>query len=500
MNRDDIINRVRSRTAPWDIIIIGGGATGAGCAVDAASRGYSTLLLERDDFGKCTSSRSTKLIHGGVRYLAGGNFRLVRDALRERGILLANAPQNVHIQPFIIPCRSHWEKFYYGIGLKLYDLLSGQYGIGRSTVISREETLRRLPGLMGALISGGVLYYDGQFDDSRLLIDLMRTADEHGAAVLNYASVNSLIMDESGIVSGVNFSDAETRESFSVRSKVVINATGAFCDAVRLMADASAPPILTHSRGVHLVLDKKFLRSESALLIPKTPDGRVLFAIPWHGRLLVGTTETPVSAAEIEPVASDAEIEFILETAGEFLTEKPGRKDILSVFAGIRPLINSANGKNTASLSREHFIEKGDSGLITITGGKWTTYRQMAEETIDLAASYGQLSLQNCVTRTLKIAESSLHTSSRDNSSQPLHPQFPYTTSDVRTAVREEMARTLEDVLARRTRILFLDAAAAMGLAETVADIMAEELGKDDAWKQKQLEEFGRLAQGYLPR
>lgn len=498
MNRNEIINRIRSRTDPWDIVIIGGGATGAGCAVDAASRGYSVLLLERDDFGKGTSSRSTKLIHGGVRYLAGGNLRLVRDSLRERGILLRNAPQNSKILQFIVPCRYLWEKFYYGMGLKVYDLLSGKFRIGRSSLISREETLSRLPGLNPENVVGGVVYYDGQFDDSRLLIDLIRTADKYGAAVLNYAPATSLIKDENEIVSGVRFSDAETGEMFNVPAKTVISATGAFCDDIRRMAERTAEPIVTHSRGTHLIFDRRFLPSQAALLIPKTRDGRVLFAIPWHKHLLVGTTETPIKKAEAEPTASDDEIDFILKTAGEYLTEMPKRSDILSVFAGIRPLVRAANIKDTASLSRGHLIEKGSSGLITITGGKWTTYRQMAEETIDFAASNGRLPFRKCVTKELKIAESHANDSGEAHSSQLLHPDFPVTLSDVTSAVRDEMARTVEDILARRTRILFLNAKAAIGLAERVAEILAVELGKDEAWKDAQIEEFEKLARHYL--
>lgn len=500
MNRAEIIDRIRARKTPWDVVIIGGGATGAGCAVDAASRGYATLLLERDDFGKGTSSRSTKLIHGGVRYLAGGNLRLVRDALRERGILLANAPHNVNRQPFIVPCRNLWEKFYYGIGLKFYDLLSGKYSLGRSAIISREETLRRLPGMNPNSVAGGIVYYDGQFDDTRLLIDLVLTADNHGAAVLNYSPVDSLIKDENGIVSGVRFIDEESGESFTARAKAIINATGAFCDDVRQMADPGAAPIIKHSRGIHLVFDRRFMPSENALIIPKTRDGRVLFAIPWHEHLLVGTTETPTEAAEIEPSAADAEIEFILETAREYLTKKPGRKDILSVFAGIRPLVRAANIENTASLSRRHLIEKGISGLITITGGKWTTYRQMSEETVDLAASQGRLPQHESVTRDLKIAKQPFHDYSADIDAHPLHPDFAYKISNVRAAVRDEMARTVEDVLARRTRILFLNARAAVGLAESVAEIMAEELDKDDEWKRTQTENFRMLAENYIVR
>ena len=494
MNRPEILDRIRKRTEPWDIIVIGGGATGVGCSVDAASRGYDVLLLERHDFGKGTSSRSTKLIHGGVRYLRQGNISLVREALKERAILLRNALHVVKKQSFIVPCYSVWQKLYYGAGLKIYDLLSGKYSFGRSRILSKTATIAELPSLKTEGLSGGILYYDGQFDDMRLLIDLVTTAHQQSAAILNYASVTSISKNDTGKVSGVYFEDIETGEMFSISAKAVINATGAFCDNVRTMSDEGAKPIVTLSQGIHLVFDRKFLPSGTAVMIPKTSDGRVLFCIPWLGVTLVGTTDTPIKQAEMEPQALESEIDFVLETAGKYLSEKPTREDILSIFVGIRPLVKSGVARNTASLSRGHTIEIDASGMITITGGKWTTYRHMAVDAIDQAAKLGSLDIRPSTTENLKIASPNI---ASVGSGEKLHPDLPYTRDDVIRAIRDEMARTVEDVLARRTRALFLNAGAAIEIAPKVAEIMAEESGKDLAWKEKQVDQFIRLAQRY---
>ncbi|MGE3467324.1 MAG: FAD-dependent oxidoreductase, partial [Pyrinomonadaceae bacterium] len=347
MDRQSNLHQVRTRSEPWDIVVIGGGATGVGCALDAASRGYDVLLLEQHDLGKGTSSRSTKLIHGGIRYLAQGNISLVREALKERGLLLTNAPHVVHKQAFVIPCYSFWQKSFYGTGLKIYDLLSGKYSFGRSRILSKDETLGYLPTIDAERLSGGVLYYDGQFDDTRLLVDMATTADEHGAVILNYARVTSLLKDSTGKLCGTTFEDAESGETFTVSARSVINATGAFTDAVRRMTDPKAEPVVTYSQGIHLVFDRSFLPSETALVIPKTSDGRILFCIPWHGHLLIGTTDTPVENAKLEPSALEAEIDFVLETAARYLLRKPRRDDILSVFAGISPLGISGSSVKT---------------------------------------------------------------------------------------------------------------------------------------------------------
>jgi glycerol-3-phosphate dehydrogenase len=494
MNREEILDCVRDRTEPWDIIVIGGGATGVGCAVDAASRGLDVLQLEQHDFGKGTSSRSTKLVHGGVRYLAQGNISLVREALKERGILLKNAPNVVHKMTFVIPCYGLWHKILYGTGLKVYDLLSGRHSFGRSRILSRQETLEHLPNITGKHICGGVLYYDGQFDDTRLLIDLVMTAHEKGASVLNYAKVTAIRKDNSGQARGVEFEDAESGEKFKIGAKVIINATGAFCDSVRKMSEQDVENIVTYSQGVHLVFGRKFLPAESALMIPKTSDGRVLFMIPWYDHTLVGTTDTRIETAELEPKALTGEIDFILETAAKYLAKAPNRSDILSVFAGIRPLVKSSNSKNTASLSRGHTIVIDGSGLLTVTGGKWTTYRRMAEDAVDQAAKLAGLENKISTTADLKIHQTEMVS----NRGEKLHPDLPYFEEDVTRAVRDEMARTVEDVLARRTRTLFLNAKAAIEIAPRVAELMAKESRKDKSWIAEQIQGFNHTAQDYL--
>ncbi len=487
MNRDENLRRVRERQQPCDLVVIGGGATGVGCALDAASRGLDVLLLEQHDLGKGTSSRSTKLVHGGVRYLAQGDIPLVREALKERGILLRNAPHVVHKQPFIVPCYSLWQKLYYGLGLKVYDLLSGKYSFGKSRMLSKAGTLDQLPTARSEGLTGGVLYFDGQFDDARLLIDMAVTASRHGAAVLNYAKVDSLVKGDDGRISGVEFVDQFSGERFVIQAKAVINATGAFCDGVRTLAATDAKPLVTLSQGIHLVFDRKFLPGDAAIMIPKTSDGRVLFCIPWHGYTLVGTTDTPINDAKLEPRALESEVEFVLETAAAYMTKRPTRSDVLSVFVGIRPLVRSAAARKTSSLSRGHLIDVDEAGMITITGGKWTTYRQMAEDAVNEAVGKSR-----SVTSTLAIAPPTA------SKGEPLHPDLPYNREDVLRAVHDEMALTVEDVLARRTRALFLNAEAAIGIAPIVAKVMAAELGRDNEWVKNQLIEFNETAAKYL--
>ena len=493
MNRNETLQLVRDRETPWDIIVIGGGATGVGCALDAASRGLDVLLVEQHDFGKGTSSRSTKLIHGGVRYLRQGNLTLVREALAERAILLTNATHVVHSQEFIVPCYSLWQKLFFGVGLKIYDLLAGKKRIGRSRILSRSETLERLPTINSDGLSGGVLYHDGQFDDTRLLIDMAQTAAAHGAALINYARVLDFLEDDWGSIVGVKFEDARSGEIHKIKSRSIINATGAFCDPIRQMADPKSKPVVTFAQGSHIVLERRFLPSDAALMIPKTSDGRVLFCIPWHDHVLVGTTDVPVASAVLEPEALDAEIDFILETAGKYLTGRPKRSDIISVFAGIRPLVSRSAVKNTAALSRSHELFVDADSLITITGGKWTTYRRMAEDAVNKAVETRGLNATNCVTAELSISKPLV------TDGQLLHPQLPYTDNDVVRAVRDEMAVTIEDVLARRTRALFLNAAAAIEAAPKTAAIMARELGMDQNWCAVEIERFVTTAKKYLP-
>jgi glycerol-3-phosphate dehydrogenase len=516
--REERRERLREREV-WDLLVIGGGATGLGTAVDAAARGYRTLLLEAHDFAKGTSSRSTKLIHGGVRYLGQGNVWLVREALRERGLLLRNAPHVVHDRAFLVPSY-HWgERAYYGLGLWLYDRMAGRLGMGRTRVLGRSETLKEVPTLEPAGLRGGIVYHDGQFDDARLAISLFRTFDDLGGLGLNGLEVTGLTKGAGGRVSGVRARDAETGEEFSVTARVVVNATGVFADDVRRLDEPASRPLIAPSQGVHLVLDRSFLPGETAVLVPRTDDGRVLFAIPWNGRVLIGTTDTPVASATLEPRALDVEIDFLLRHAARYLTRDPEPSDVLSVFAGLRPLISAgkSEGVPTSRLSREHLVVVSPAGLVTITGGKWTTYRKMAEDAVNRAAEVAGLERRPCRTAGLRLhgapegpvdgpfasygsdaAELSRLVGSRPEWREPLHPRLPYAVGEVVWAARHELARTVEDVLARRTRALFLDAKASLEAAPVVARWLGSEIGRDEAWGQAQVREFRDLAAGYL--
>lgn len=520
MNRSAFIEKITGLPdKPWDLVIIGGGATGLGIAMDAATRGYKTLLLEQADFAKGTSSRSTKLVHGGVRYLAQGDVSLVKEALYERGLLLANAPHLAHNQDFIIPQYTWWQGPFYTIGLKLYDLLSGKLSLGRSRHISRNEVLEKLPTIRRQGLKGGIVYHDGQFDDARLAINIAQTAAENGAVLLNYFKVTGLEKQADGRINGVKAKDLESARTYTLPAKVVINATGVFVDEILQLDNPGVQPMVRPSQGVHLVLDRSFLQSSSAIMIPKTDDGRVLFAVPWHNKVLLGTTDTPLNEHSMEPVALEAEIDFILRTAARYLSRPPARSDVLSVFAGLRPL--AAPQKKTGStkeISRSHKILVAPSRLITITGGKWTTFRKMAEDTVDEAIRTGHLSAAPCRTKALHIhgytpqpafaaplnvygsdasqlqAMSALH----PELNQPLHPRLPYIKAQVIWAVQHEMARTVEDVLARRLRALFLDAQAAIDMAPQVAALMATALQQDHNWQKEQVSAFITMAQHYL--
>jgi glycerol-3-phosphate dehydrogenase len=520
MNRSEMMKRVHARQTPWDMVIVGGGATGAGVAVDAASRGYEVLLLEQSDFCKGTSSRSTKLVHGGVRYLEQGNISLVMEALKERGFLRQNAPHLVSDLAFVVPNYDWWEAPFYGVGLKLYNLLAGKYGFGSSQILSREETLERLPTINPDGLRGGVVYYDGQFDDSRLLINLIQTAAEQGATVLNYVQVTGFDKAQDGFIDTVSARDLETGADLRLAARVVVNATGAFSDSVRLLADPAVRPLIAPSQGIHLVFDRSFLLGESAIMVPHTSDGRVMFAIPWHGHTLVGTTDTPIPEATLEPVAMDKEIEFILDTASRYLAHPPTRADVLSVFTGIRPLVKSGDSSNTSALSRDHTIHIDQSGLLTIAGGKWTTYRNMAEDCVNQAATLARLPDQPCITRTLHVHGYFQHPAKfghlgvygsdaskiqdlmrdRPDLAEPLHPALPYVAAEVVWAVRVEMARTVEDVLARRLRALFLNAQAAVEMSPRVSALMGAELGWDGARQARETAAFLTLSETYFCR
>jgi glycerol-3-phosphate dehydrogenase len=519
MNRDEALSRL-GEPEPWDVLVIGGGATGLGAAVEAASRGYRTLLLEGSDFAKGTSSRSTKLVHGGVRYLQQGNVALVLEALRERGRLLHNAPHLVRNLSFVVPVYDWWEGPFYGAGLKLYDMLAGRLGFGPSRRLGRDETLAHIPTLEPQGLRGGVSYQDGQFDDARLAVALAQTLADHGGTAINYMPVTGLIKD-GGLVRGVLARDAEAGSEHEIRAKAVINATGVFADGLRQTDDPASPPLVVPSQGVHLVLDRSFQPGESAILVPHTDDGRVLFAVPWHGRVVVGTTDTPVAEPSLEPRPLPQEIEFLLTHAARYLTRDPAPSDVLSCFAGLRPLVRAhgspAAGKDTAALSRDHTLVISPSGLLTVTGGKWTTYRRMGEDAIDHAALLAGLPEKPSVTAGLHLHGWTAHggppsegnaygadapaldwlAGERPGWGGLLHPRLPYRICDAVWAVRQEMARTVEDVLARRTRALLLDARASAEAAPAVARLLAAELGRDVAWEADQVAAYGELARGY---
>lgn len=513
LKRNTMIAAIEDQDAVWDFIIIGGGATGIGVAIDAASRGYRPLLLEAYDFGKGTSSRSTKLVHGGVRYLQQGNVSLVLEALKERGLLRQNAPHLVHDLPFIVPNYTWWEAPFYGIGLRLYDFLAGRHGFGASRNLSLKKTLEHIPTIETEGLHGGVIYYDGQFDDARLLVNMMQTAIEHGATVANYVEVTGLLKKDD-IISGVTAVDSETGREYQLRGKVVVNATGIFSDTIKKMDAPEAPRMISPSQGVHIVLDGSFLPGDSAIMVPHTDDGRVLFAIPWHGHTLVGTTDTPIAEPAFEPKALPEELDFLLTHAARYLSKDPHKEDVLSVFTGIRPLVAADGESNTAALSRDHTLHISMSGLVTITGGKWTTYRRMAEDTVDQASVIAELEPAPCRTYDLHIhgyvqkpeelgdmamyGADALHIKNlqEENTAlqEHLHPDLNIYAAQVVWAVREEQARTVEDFLARRSRALFLNARAAIEMAPKVAALMAGELKRDETWQQDQIKQITELA------
>lgn len=521
MNREANLTYLNSFNDLWDIVVIGGGATGLGVAVDAASRGFKTLLLEQSDFAKGTSSRSTKLVHGGVRYLQQGNLRLVLEALKERGILLKNAPHLTTNQRFVIPVYSFFRTFYYALGLKIYDWMSGSLSLGKSEIINRQKTIRLLPALRQQGLRYGISYHDGQFDDARLAISLAQTCSQAGGFPINYMKVTGLAKSGQGYIDTVYARDLINNVDYTLKARIVINATGVFTDSILQMDDPGKSPTIRPSQGTHIVLNKYFFPGNEALMLPQTDDGRVLFAVPWHGKVIAGTTDVAVDEHSEEPVASKEEIDFILSTLGKYLNNKPKTSDILSVFSGLRPLaIAPSSQQKTKEISRGHKLLVSKSRLLTITGGKWTTYRKMAEDTIDKAIRIGKLPQSACNTYTLKIhgylpdttafpdhlrtygsdAEKITALSqSNERLSRLLHPDYPFTFAEVVWAVKEEMAVCVEDFLARRIRLLFLDTRAALDAAPEVAQLMAELLGKDTDWVKKELAAFSDLAKSYLP-
>jgi len=519
MKREKMLKKLKKQTEPWDVVVIGGGATGLGTAVDAASRGYKTLLLEQHDFAKGTSSRSTKLVHGGVRYLQQGDISLVLEALKERGLMIQNAPHLVKNQAFIIPNYEWWDGPFYQVGLKVYDLMSGKLGIGSSKKLSKEETVEHIPTIDEHGLKGGVVYYDGQFDDARMALTLAKTAHQYSGVLLNYFEVTGLEKDEHQIINGVKGKDLETGKHYSIKAKTVINATGVFADRVKKMDEPDVKDMIQPSQGIHLVVSKDFLPDKYAIMVPQTKDGRVMFAVPWHDKVVLGTTDTMIEKPVLEPQARDSEIDFILETAGQYLAKQPTRADVLSVFSGLRPLAKpEGDGKSTKEISRHHKVMISQSGLITIIGGKWTTYRKMAEDTVDNAMLIGALPERKCMTMNLPVYgyDKNLDLTTdplavygtekyqlleleeeRPELAEMLSTTLPLRRSQVVWAVKHEMARTVEDMLARRVRGLFLDTKESLRVAPVVAEIMAKELGKDQDWVEEQIESFNDTASNY---
>ncbi|MCC5928857.1 MAG: glycerol-3-phosphate dehydrogenase/oxidase [Cyclobacteriaceae bacterium] len=519
MNRNESLSRIIKEKGKWDVVIIGGGASGLGVALDAISRGYSVLLLEQSDFAKGTSSRSTKLVHGGVRYLAQGNLPLVIEALRERGRMEKNASHLVKNQAFVIPVYTWWDVLKYTLGLKIYDLLAGNLSLGRSHFINKSKTRTLMPNIKSKDLKGGIVYHDGQFDDARLAISIARTCSHHGAVMLNYARVDAFVKDENQNIQGLTFTDMESGRKHKVKANSVVNATGVFADAILQMDNPLAKRTIVPSQGVHVVVDRSFLPGNHALMIPETPDGRVLFGVPWHGKLVLGTTDVLRENPEPEPKALESEIEFILETASAYLNRKPGRDDVLSTFAGLRPLAASSIGKSTKEISRGHKIMASSGRLITLTGGKWTTFRKMGEDTIDYIIGMGLLKKSKSLSKDLSVKGNTgrFHSWEKDHLaiygtektkliemcqkhpelSDRIHPHYPFIKAEVIWAMRKEMARTVEDVLARRLRILFLDAEASLEMAPKVAWIMAKEWKKNENWVSAQIETFAKTASNF---
>ncbi|WP_299780033.1 glycerol-3-phosphate dehydrogenase/oxidase [uncultured Formosa sp.] len=518
MNRKTMIDKLRSSSETYDFVIIGGGATGIGIALEASARGYSVALLEKSDFTKSTSSKSTKLMHGGVRYLAQGDIGLVREAVVERGLMLKNAPHITKSQSFIIPTHGLYDEILYTVGLTFYDLLAGKLSLGRSKRISKAKTLKRISLINPDKISAGVVYYDGQFDDSRMAINVLQSSVEMGALVVNYCAVDNLTKDSNGKITGVKVHDETDGTQFEIKGKQIVNATGVFADDILQMDAPGTEKTIAPSQGVHLILDKSFLPGDDAITIPKTDDGRVLFLVPWHNRVIVGTTDTPLKKESLEPVALEEEIGFILSTAGRYLTKAPKRSDVLSVFAGLRPLAApKSEGSKTKEISRSHKIYTSDSGLLTIVGGKWTTFRRMGQDLVDKAEHNHEWKHIPTKTKHLKIhgyktnpdyndplyfygsdKDDLLELSKQNGWNTSLSDSMGVIEAQVIWAVRNEMALNVEDFLARRVRCQLLNAKESIKMAPKVAKIMAEELGKDDAWQTKQVADYIQVTSNYI--
>ncbi|MBI2336534.1 MAG: FAD-dependent oxidoreductase [Deltaproteobacteria bacterium] len=513
----------------FDILVIGGGATGAGIALDAASRGLQVALVERLDFAAGTSSRSTKLVHGGVRYLEQamkrldrGQYHLVKEALHERAILLKLAPHLTHPLPILTPLYKWHEIVYYHIGLKLYDLLAGRHNLKPSRFVSAKRVMEMFPMLKREGLKGAVLYYDGQFNDARMNLSIALTALKQGAVVANYVRVQNLIKNDAGKLCGVRAKDEINGVEFDIYAKAIINATGPFVDEIRKIDEPEVSPMLQVSSGIHVVLDKRFCAPDTGVLIPKTDDGRVLFLLPWLGHTLVGTTDNPAKV-EVDPQASEEDVHYLLKYINRYYDLKISREDVLASWSGLRPLVSVADSKETAKLSRDHVIRVSASGLITITGGKWTTYRKMALDAVNQAIQLAQLQPAR-FSQTEKIpfvGAEGFHaklpyelaeefkldfdiaqhlansygglarevlTSTGAYLWRRLVPGHPYLEAEILYAIREEGACHVMDILSRRMRLAFLDRKATLAVLPRVIDLVGDALGWDPKRRHKEFQ------------
>jgi glycerol-3-phosphate dehydrogenase len=519
-NRQAILEGLKTQDI-FDLLIVGGGATGCGIAVDAASRGLKVALVEKNDFAEGTSSKSTKLVHGGVRYLEmavkkcdRAQYHLVKEALHERGIFLKNAPHLAHRVPLVTPLYSWWEVPYVYAGLVLYDMLAGRLGLGRSSLVGRKEAKRRFPMLRGDKLKAGVIYYDGQFHDARMAITLVLTARRHGAFIANHVEALSFDKKDARLC-GARVRDTIGGEEFDIRARGIVNATGPFVDRIRAMDDPSSKPVLNAASGIHIILSSRFVPPDTGMLIPKTEDGRVLFVLPWQGHALIGTTDTPAEIVE-HPRASEDEIAYLLRHINRYFDLSVDRGDVLSAWSGLRPLVKFDESASTAQLVREHLLMVSPSGLVTMAGGKWTSYRKMAEEAVDRVIESAGLHAGPCRTLDLRLvgaehftpeivsaltrdygieadiarhlahsfgdqAMSVARLAEKGGLGRRLHPGHPYIEAEIVYAVRHEQAECVLDALARRISLALLDNEAARAVLPRVVELMAGEHGWDDA-------------------
>lgn len=484
MTRADLFNEIKA-TNEYDIVIIGGGASGLGVALDAVSRGFKILLVEKDDYGKGTSSKATKLLHGGVRYLAQGNIALVYEALRERTSIIKNAPHVSEILPFVIPIYSWWDALQYYVGLTFYDLLAGRKSLGGSSWMSKSEVVERLPNIKQSDLKGGVEYFDGQFDDSRLCIDLVTTIQSLGGSCINYTEFVSFL-NENNSFDGITILDKLSKIKYDIRAKAIVNASGVYFDRIMEKQKSTYPLKIVPSRGSHIILDRSFLASDSAIMIPKTSDGRVLFLIPWKNVLIVGTTDTIANKVESDPKATEEDIEFILANTQAYLTRKPTREDIKSTFAGLRPLASpKSEGQKSKEISRSHIVLVTNKNLFSLLGGKWTSFRKMGEDTVDKIIKKHILPRKESTSNQILISPSKVN-----NEGESIHPKLLYTWEYLKYAADHEQVEHVEDLLARRSRCIFLDKKATLEILDQTIDLLAMSKGKDDSWKIEEKARF----------